>query len=561
MYGALEENISSISNIAHDSDISLPRTRKSSQKPPGLKPLNSSSALLDSTVTTSPMDNGVHLNDILSPIRATPSLLKRTGSDPHISVSARRWSKANRQESRSSSNEDMFGLLRSLSITSDDSLWSLGNRVGSNGRSSLTNPATSDLRPGYDSSFFSACVNLLNTITGTGMIAMPYAYSKLGIGLATTLLVSFACLTWYSLRLLVASSTYLHKSSADASYLSLARATIPGRFVVLVDVAMLMLCLGMACSYLVVIGDTVPPLLGMSATAAPGWELAFLVVLIPISLFDSLEVLTVISALALILVAYLALVVVGFAFTGVDAVPDPHVGWFVASPEFFVVLNIFSFAFTCHQNMFAVCSECGPQTLSQIDQVINIALGSTAIVYLIVGISGYLTLGDAVTSNLLLIYPEGYLIEGARIAYIALGLQPARSSLDSLVSSFYSLRKPSYAPLSAREDAGPNPDRIIDTTTNWKRNMCLTLAALGIVYIGALTVSRLDEVLILVGTIGGIPICYILPGYFYYTLAPKDKSATYGGYPHFFALAMMTLGGIIMLSTTLYIINELFSKI
>ena len=121
---------------------------------------------------------------------------------------------------------------------------------------------------------------------------------------------------------------------------------------VLVDLAMILTCLGMAVSYLVVIGDTVTSLLGVPSSTAPGWDMAFLIILIPISLYNSLEVLTVISALALVFVVYLALMVIGFAFTGVDTIPIPEkVGWFRVTPEFLQVLPIFTFAFTCHQNV------------------------------------------------------------------------------------------------------------------------------------------------------------------------------------------------------------------
>jgi len=42
--------------------------------------------------------------------------------------------------------------------------------------------------------------------------------------------------------------------------------------------------------------------------------------------------------------------------------------------------------------MFAICLECGPATVARIDEVINVGLVGTALVYEIVGASGMLFL-------------------------------------------------------------------------------------------------------------------------------------------------------------------------
>ncbi|TPX54535.1 hypothetical protein SeMB42_g00198, partial [Synchytrium endobioticum] len=401
----------------------------------------------DDHIVKSPIvDDNMDYTELVSPRGQASLSMKRTSSDPHMSnVSSRRHSKASSHRE----TDDVPGLLKQLHIAnSSDSLFNafLASNCGEFDSRTTSSPTQENgvtSGSGYDMRFFGATVNMLNTITGTGMLALPYAFAQLGLGLATSLLIVFAALTWYSLRLLVASATYVHTSSADATYVSLARATMPNWRVApaLVDLAMILTCLSMAVSYVVVIGDTVTTLLGAPSSSAPGWEVAFLILLIPISLYDSLEVLTVTSALALVFVAYLALVVIGFAFTGVDTIEIPEkVGWFRLTPQFLGILPLFAFAFTCHQNMFAICVESGPQVLAKIDQVINVSVVGTAMVYEIVGASGYLTVGDAAQSNLLLVYPEGWLVNGARVAFIALAVcslpfqvQPARASLDSMI--------------------------------------------------------------------------------------------------------------------------------
>ncbi|TPX39145.1 hypothetical protein SeMB42_g06445 [Synchytrium endobioticum] len=117
-----------------------------------------------------------------------------------------------------------------------------------------------------------------------------------------------------------------------------------------------------------------------------------------------------------------------------------------------------------------------------------------------------------------------------------------------MISSLSFSRTNTYESVSSGENY---TSTTADRSKRWKRNMALTLLSLAIVYVAALAVSNLDAILMLFGALGGFPICYILPGYFYYKLAPSNTTA------HTLSIWMMIFGTIIMIASIVYVLMEL----
>ena len=72
---------------------------------------------------------------------------------------------------------------------------------------------------------------------------------------------------------------------------------------------------------------------------------------------------------------------------------------------------IFVFAYTCHQNMFAIINELKPSDTDgsqtrQSNLIIRNAISIACLSYLIVGIFGYLTFGNSVNANIITMYPH-----------------------------------------------------------------------------------------------------------------------------------------------------------
>ena len=101
----------------------------------------------------------------------------------------------------------------------------------------------------------SCTANLMNTILGTGMLAMPHAFSSGGLipGIATT--------AWCGLT--AALGLYLLSRSAGkttqrgASFSSLAAVTFPS-LSRLFDLAIFLKCFGVSVSYLIIVGSLMP---------------------------------------------------------------------------------------------------------------------------------------------------------------------------------------------------------------------------------------------------------------------------------------------------------------
>jgi amino acid permease len=107
---------------------------------------------------------------------------------------------------------------------------------------------------GHLSSFFSAYISLTNTVVGSGILGLPYAFSCTGWVLGVVLLTVCSILSSISLYLLALCAS---KTSKPASFYSVAEIVSPG-YGVLIDIAVALKCFGVATSYLIVIGDLMP---------------------------------------------------------------------------------------------------------------------------------------------------------------------------------------------------------------------------------------------------------------------------------------------------------------
>lgn len=103
-------------------------------------------------------------------------------------------------------------------------------------------------------SILSCFINLANTIVGSGMLGLPYAYSHTGWVLGTFLLIICGLASAFALHLL---SLCALKQPGPSSFYSIANEVMPSMTIV-IDAAVAIKCFGVATSYLIVIGDLMP---------------------------------------------------------------------------------------------------------------------------------------------------------------------------------------------------------------------------------------------------------------------------------------------------------------
>lgn len=426
----------------------------------------------------------------------------------------------------------------------------------------------------------SGSINLLNTIIGAGILAMPYGLKSNGLLFGAILIVWSSLTSAFGLYLQNKVAKYTQQQQA-VSYFSLCQLTYP-QLSVIFDGAIAIKCFGVGVSYLVVIGDLMPKI--MESLAVPEtsvwmernvWITLFMVLMVaPLSYLKKLDSLKYTSVVALFSVVYLICLVVGHYVS--DTIPGREIDY-IGPISWKLTLSsfpIFVFAYTCHQNMFAIINELTADekdglTTRQANLVIRNAIVTACASYLIVGILGYLTFGNAVNGNIITMYPKDSIpsLIGRLCIVVMVSLSfplqchPCRGSINHViyfvrngVKSGWKLRNSlvttdgysalpdqtsqqshdvesvcdesfvSTTPMEGAQDTDGHDPIIVPLTT--KKFYGITTTIVIASYLVAITVKSLAHVLAFVGSTGSTSISFILPGLFGYMLIKPLNGAT-----------------------------------
>lgn len=425
----------------------------------------------------------------------------------------------------------------------------------------------------------SGSINLLNTIIGAGILAMPYGLKSNGLIFGALLIIWSSLTSAFGLYLQNKVAKYTQQQQA-VSYFSLCQLTYP-QLSVIFDGAIAIKCFGVGVSYLVVIGDLMPKIMESVGMAELSlwmernvWITLFMVAMVaPLSYLKKLDSLKYTSVVALFSVVYLICLVVGHfvsdSITERDVTLVGPVSWKLTLSSF----PIFVFAYTCHQNMFAIINELSADekdgsTTRQANIVIRNAIVTACASYLVVGIFGYLTFGNDVNGNIITMYPKDSIssLIGRLCIVVMVSLSfplqchPCRGSINHViffirngVKSGWKLRNTNvtsngYTPLPDLQQHGQDGESIYDdsfvSTTpmegaqdtdghdpiivplTTKKFYGITTAIVLASYLVAITVKSLAHVLAFVGSTGSTSISFILPGLFGYMLIKPLNGAT-----------------------------------
>jgi len=178
------------------------------------------------------------------------------------------------------------------------------------------------------------------------------------------------------------------------------------------------------------------------------------------------------------------------------------------------VFPIFIFSFTCQQNIFAVCNEMQHSSSKKMDQVIWTSIFGSMAVYIIFSVSGYLTFGNAVHSDVFESYDNSVLVTVARILIAVMVLlsyplqaHPCRASLLTLYKGFQRERFNHYL---------------------------FSLCILTVSYLLAISIEDLGVVQSVIGATGSATVSYILPGLVYYKIHQRQNKSGFKTYLAFF---------------------------
>ncbi|GMM35902.1 aspartate/glutamate transporter [Saccharomycopsis crataegensis] len=309
------------------------------------------------------------------------------------------------------------------------------------------------------SSALSASVNLLNTIIGAGLLAMPFGIKANGLTLGVFVIIFCACCSMFGLYLQGRCAKY--NRPGHSSFFALSQLTYPS-LSVLFDLGIAVKCFGVGVSYLVVIGDLLPKIMESLLSDDTLQQKPYLVernfwisivmfmVVAPLSFLRKLDSLRYASMVALSSVAYLSILVVEhFLKNDIPNEIKGDVRYFTpySATSMFSAFPLFVFAYTCHQNMFSLLNELKDKSNGNINKVISSAICTAMFLYIFVGATGYLTFGDNVQGNIIVMYPAAISSTIGRIAIVVLvtlsfplQCHPARASINHIVH-YISVRK------------------------------------------------------------------------------------------------------------------------
>ncbi|KAI4144938.1 MAG: hypothetical protein L6R39_003974 [Caloplaca ligustica] len=390
--------------------------------------------------------------------------------------------------------------------------------------------------------WLSSVINLVNTIVGAGVLAMPLALSRMGIFLGVFVILWAGLTAGFGLYLQTRCARYLERGSA--SFFALSQITYPNAAVIF-DTAIAIKCFGVGVSYLIIIGDLMPGVVQGLSESAGGvsflvdrhfWVTGFMLVVIPLSFLRRLDSLKYTSVIALISIGYLVILVVAHFIKG-DTMHDRGVIRVVRWESAVATLSSFPvivFAYTCHQNMFSILNEISINSHFRTTSVVFASIGVAALIYVLVAITGYLSFGNAVAGNIVGMYVPSVSSTIGKAAIVVLVMfsyplqvHPCRASIDAVLK---------WRPTKRSESPQSSPSRLASLFSASKsgsqsrgdgmgetRFAAITTAIIVLSYVVAMTVSSLEKVLAYVGSTGSTSISFILPGLFYYKISSPDS--------------------------------------
>ncbi|XP_034051249.1 probable sodium-coupled neutral amino acid transporter 6 isoform X2 [Thalassophryne amazonica] len=359
-------------------------------------------------------------------------------------------------------------------------------------------------------SFISSVFNLMNAIMGSGILGLAYAMSSTGIIGFCILLVIVSSLAAYSIHLLLK----LCNQTDINSYEDLGSRALqkPGK--VLVALAILIQNMG-GCLETVAWYEDGRLLL----------ILATVCIVLPLSLLPKIGFLGYTSSLAFFFMLYFAIVVVikkwsipcplqhnvtTFSSTyqisnSSDSECTPKL--FVISSKSVYAIPTMAFSFLCHTAVLPIYCELDRPSKTRMQNVTNVSISLSFLVYLISALFGYLTFYANVDSELLLSY-DAYLPWDVMVITVRLAI--LLSVLLTVPLILFPSRKAMILLLQ-----GVQP-------FSWTIHTIVTLIILSVVLLMAIFVPDIKNVFGVVGSTTSTCLLFIFPGVFYLKISSQS---------------------------------------
>jgi len=177
--------------------------------------------------------------------------------------------------------------------------------------------------------------------------------------------------------------------------------------------------------------------------------------------------------------------------------------------------------------MFSILNEIADNSHFRTTTVIFAAIGGACSLYILTGITGYLSYGDNIRGNIVSMYPTAAASTIGRLAIVILvmfsyplQIHPCRASIDACLKWRPRRRTPA--------ENSPSRNSLMTNTPKARemsdyRFALVTTLLITLTFTTAMTISSLEKVLAYVGATGSTTISFILPGLFYYKISDPDS--------------------------------------
>lgn len=373
-------------------------------------------------------------------------------------------------------------------------------------------------------SFASSVFNLMNAIMGSGILGLAYSMANTGIAGFCILLVLVASLAAFSIHLLLK----LCDQTGINSYEEVGEKALqkPGK--VLVGISILVQNIGAMSSYLFILKSELPAAINSFVSShSEGYTwyedgrllliLATLCVVLPLAVLPKIGFLGYTSSIAFCFMLYFAIVVVIKKWsipcplpqnmTISAAVQLSNSSDAECTPKLFIITSksgyaipTMAFSFLCHTAILPIYCELDQPSKSKMQNITNVSIGLSFLVYLVSALFGYLTFYAHVDSELLLGYdkimPHDIMVMVVRLAIlfsvlltVPLILFPARKAATLLLF-------------------GGRP-------FTWLVHIISTVIILSAVLLLAIFVPDISHVFGVVGSTTSTCLMFVFPGIFY----------------------------------------------
>ncbi|XP_002122579.2 putative sodium-coupled neutral amino acid transporter 10 [Ciona intestinalis] len=359
--------------------------------------------------------------------------------------------------------------------------------------------------------------NLVNSIIGVSVLAMPFCMKKCGLLLGLGLIMGAAWLTYVSCSMLVTAAQVKRRRT----YEYLAFYTIGGAGKFAVELSMIGLMLGTCVAFYVVIGDLAT---GILSTFVQGNTLhlrTFVIVFcglciaLPLGLMKNLSVLSSIGMVSLLFYLSFVCVMLFQAVTnGLLTFAWLHEVELFKPSGIFQCLPIFSLAYACQCQLFVVYDSMEEPSVVRMETIVSTAIKIVTTVYCLVAIFGYAVFKGEVQGNVLRNFPQNVLLDIIKFGF-------ATSVVVGFPLMIFPCRQSIYTLFFRPQPVEGIASKTFIEPFTFK---AITLSIVMSTMLLAISIPNVETILGLTGATMGSFICFIFPGIIF-SKASKDNNS------------------------------------